>query len=304
MIGIGILAGLVIAKVNSAKKAFIAALQNDLRNYAQAQEIYHNQSGTYASDPSGLSSFALTTDVFVVESRGDGMGWLLRLGHPGTEVTCMLEVSASRTSDNKICCGEGVLVSFTVSNSTPSVDEEVEFDASEAVARMVSEARGLMPVLHAAVPDDEPTITWDFGDGSQLSGLAVSYAVVTHVYQDPGDYTARMTIVGRSGKIGRDEKVVSVSPAISNEPPTAHFTYDPPHLAAGEATTFTAVATDPDGDPLTYVCDFGDSETAEGQVVQKVYAAPGEYTVELVANDGKGETARHIETLEVLSPSA
>src|SRR5262249_12692883 len=51
--------------------------------------------------------------------------------------------------------------------------------------------------------------------------------------------------------------------------------------------TFSGSAsTDPDGDALTYIWDFGDGTTGTGPTPIHTYTTPGEFTVTLVVNDG------------------
>jgi chitodextrinase len=58
----------------------------------------------------------------------------------------------------------------------------------------------------------------------------------------------------------------------------------------GQAVTFTAAATDADGDQLTYSWDFGDGTTAAGDVAQHSYAGAGAYRAVVTVSDG-GDTA-------------
>jgi len=45
---------------------------------------------------------------------------------------------------------------------------------------------------------------------------------------------------------------------------------------------------DPDGDALKYEWNFGDGQTASGESVSHVYSRPGDYTVGLTVDDGRG----------------
>jgi chitodextrinase len=49
-----------------------------------------------------------------------------------------------------------------------------------------------------------------------------------------------------------------------------------------------SASSDGDGDPLTYLWDFGDGSAAAGARVFHVYAKPGSYKVELKVKDGSG----------------
>jgi len=67
---------------------------------------------------------------------------------------------------------------------------------------------------------------------------------------------------------------------------------------------FSATASDPDGDPLTYVWDFGNGRTATGSQVSWTFLAGGTRHVSLRVSDGKGGLAEIGETIEIADPLA
>ena len=71
-----------------------------------------------------------------------------------------------------------------------------------------------------------------------------------------------------------------------------------------EAILFDGRASsDPDGDPLTFVWDFGDgSPTATGATPSHVYDQMGHYTVKLTVSDGRGGTSTAMTTVDILPP--
>ncbi|HEY3322841.1 MAG TPA: kelch repeat-containing protein [Planctomycetota bacterium] len=74
----------------------------------------------------------------------------------------------------------------------------------------------------------------------------------------------------------------AAAPAIDSTP-----TFSPAQPKAGETVAFSAIASDANGDAITYLWNFGDSTTASGSGVSHVYAAAGNYTVMLTVSDGK-----------------
>jgi cytochrome c len=54
----------------------------------------------------------------------------------------------------------------------------------------------------------------------------------------------------------------------------------------GDQQRFSAAATDPDGDTLTYRWDFGDGSTGAGAMVEHAYTSAGTYTAVVTVSDG------------------
>lgn len=77
-----------------------------------------------------------------------------------------------------------------------------------------------------------------------------------------------------------------------NRLPVAAFGIQPEGEALSFVTTmaFTASASDPDGDALSYSWDLGDGATASGDVTTHRYDREGTFTVRLTVRDGTGSS--------------
>ena len=82
----------------------------------------------------------------------------------------------------------------------------------------------------------------------------------------------------------------SAAATIVNNPPVADA--NGPYLGfLGEPIAFDGTgSSDPDGNPLTYAWDFGDSNTGLGPLPSHTYSVLGLYTVTLMVDDGFGAT--------------
>jgi len=135
-------------------------------------------------------------------------------------------------------------------------------------------------------PDGEITsYEWDFGDGSQATGVRVQ-----HTWQRAGRYGVGLTVRDNSGSplaTDTEEHTLTV-----NAPPIAVAGQDRA-AAPGEELIFDASRSyDPDGAILRYLWDFGDGTTGEGGVISRRYGAPGRYEATLTVSDNSRSRQR------------
>ena len=90
---------------------------------------------------------------------------------------------------------------------------------------------------------------------------------------------------------------------VPNQNPLAAFQYQISDTNPRQVT-FTNRSTDPDNDAdeLTFQWAFGDGTTSNQRNPVKTYAADGDYRVRLLAFDGEGGSAEHIQIVEVGGP--
>lgn len=127
---------------------------------------------------------------------------------------------------------------------------------------------------------DTIVYTWDFGDGSQGEGAAVS-----HAYADEGTYT--VVVVATDDDGGFNSTIGSIS--IQNTAPLLGLV-DPVFGDEGAVVTATAPAGDAGDDALTWLFDWGDgsSTSTDTDSATHTYAEDGEYLVTVVVTDDVG----------------
>jgi hypothetical protein len=98
---------------------------------------------------------------------------------------------------------------------------------------------------------------------------------------------------------------VNIGSFPGNQPPSILASASPAAPNPGTAITFTAAASDPNGDTLAYSWDFGDGDYSvdNNAVTTHTFASAGEYAVQCIASDMKGGTARHTVIVRVGSPA-
>ena len=122
------------------------------------------------------------------------------------------------------------------------------------------------------------TFAWVFGDGTTGTG-----ATVSHLYAQPGQYNATLTVTDTSGLSTTATALVHVG-----EYPVANLG-GPYTVSVGVPVTFNGGASsDPLGEPLTYAWTFGDGSTGSGVTVQHTYEVAGSYTLTLKVTNTAG----------------
>jgi PKD repeat protein len=88
-----------------------------------------------------------------------------------------------------------------------------------------------------------------------------------------------------------------------NLPPTCHITWDPDPGIVNEPVHFDANASDPDGDPVSCVWDFGcGCPPASGCVTSHTYGAPQVYDVQVTVTDDYGAVTICTAPVPVIEP--
>ncbi|MEW6683477.1 MAG: PKD domain-containing protein [Nitrospirota bacterium] len=139
------------------------------------------------------------------------------------------------------------------------------------------------------------TYRWIFGDAS-LPSVDIS---PVHTYLQSGVYIAHLVVFSATGLVGEDALEITVTEP--NAAPTVSPVASPVSGAAPLAVQFSARASDPDGDPLSFAWDFGDGGTSADANPSHVFAAAGTYTVLLTVSDGHAEVTASL--LITVSPA-
>ena len=98
---------------------------------------------------------------------------------------------------------------------------------------------------------------------------------------------------------------INVGTFPANQPPVTTVSASPANPGPAETVTFSAVATDPNGDALAYYYDFGDGDYSidNSASTTHAFAAAGEYAVQCTVSDMKGGTARRTVIVRVGDPA-
>ena len=175
-----------------------------------------------------------------------------------------------------------ITVREAAQNKPPTVSLSATPTSGEA-------ALGVKFIASASDPDgDTLSYSWDFGDGDTTGDSSNE----SHVYQKAGTFTAKVTVFDDKGSSASDSVQITVREAARNQPPTVSLSATPTSGEAALSVEFSAKATDPDGDTLSYSWDFGDGDTTGNSSNEShVYQKAGTFTAKVTVFDGKGGSA-------------
>jgi len=124
----------------------------------------------------------------------------------------------------------------------------------------------------------QPTISWDFGDGSPIE----HGAQVAHSWADDGAYLVRVTAASPGGEdvTTFSTHVTNLAPRILSAPSVTGLQGVPVHL--------TALVSDVPADPLTITWEVLGRVVGTGPAIDHVFPVAGVYGVDVTVDDGDG----------------
>lgn len=137
---------------------------------------------------------------------------------------------------------------------------------------------------YARQPDglEPPTYAWDWGDGS----ADVVANPASHGWATEGTYNVTLTVTDTDGLDTSDTFEVNVD----NAPPVIDQLEATVGAVEGSPVTFTSLASDPAGDPLTYSWEI-DGDVLDGNIVAHTFYDNGAFEATLTVTDDAGRVA-------------
>jgi cytochrome c len=180
-------------------------------------------------------------------------------------------------------------VQITATNEAPEVEATADPGTGSSPLRVRFTSRG------TDVDGGPLQYAWDFGDG----GTADTRNAL-HTYAGEGSYTATVTVTDRHGATGTADVAIEVS----NGAPTVRAAADPRSGTAPLRVRFSSTGSDPDGDRLSYVWDFGTGVRAGGPTATYTYTQPGTYQATVTVTDAGGKSGTATVPVTVSAPGA
>ena len=157
--------------------------------------------------------------------------------------------------------------------------------------------------LRWAFSGNQKSLLLDTTPGSP-DGKTDSAIVIGRTFSDQQS-NIHITPIGKGGTVPESlDVVVNFGNVATNLAPTLQINAATTNAATGATLTFTATASDPNGDSLAYYWDFGDSTFGtNGASASKSWSSANEYVVRCVVTDMKGGVASDSVIVRIGSPS-
>ncbi len=147
---------------------------------------------------------------------------------------------------------------------------------------------------------------WDLGDGTTAAGPTVA-----HAYLTAGTYNVTLTVTDEQGETARttlqvrviDEAVGTSTGPASPSAPVAVIR-SPDQGTVGQLINFDARASISDNPITRFDWQFGDGTGANAIIVDKIFGAPGVYSVMLTLTDDQGVQGSTSKYVQIFAPTA
>jgi long-subunit fatty acid transport protein/outer membrane protein OmpA-like peptidoglycan-associated protein len=196
-------------------------------------------------------------------------------------------------------------VGFNINMAKEKVAPVVYHPAATCTVQSSSIMQGKTTQVTALISDfDLDSVSYDWStNGGKVSGTG-SNVVFDSTDAAPGTYVVTAKVSDKKGNQAMCSVNVTVeAPPKPNQNPTVSCSADRTALIEGESTKVHAVASDPDGDPLTYAwsASAGRIVGSGADVTYDSAGAPAGSTVTVTVevSDGRGGTARCSTTLQI-----
>ena len=146
---------------------------------------------------------------------------------------------------------------------------------------------------------------WEFGDGNTSDEQNPM-----HIYFEPGEYIVNLTVTDDNGYSDLDNATCTIVPP--NDPPVKPSAPSGKTSgAAGKEYTYTTSTTDPDGDALFYLWDWGDGTDSgwlgpfgngETASASHTWDEQNSYEIKVKAKDTHGEESSWSDPLPISMP--
>lgn len=201
------------------------------------------------------------------------------------------EVTLTITDNEGLSTSEAVTITVT--------EEPNQAPIAKTSANPISGAAPLEVSFNGSTSTDDVSIVtyqWDFKDGQ--NGNAAN---LDHMYTEPGNYVAVLTVTDENGLSDQSSVSITVTAPV-NQAPVAIATVNTASGTAPLALQFTGSNSTDDKAIVKYTWDFKDGANASSANPSHTFSTPGNYAVELTVEDAEGLSHKRTIGISVTAP--
>ena len=261
------------------------------------------QAGGGVTGASGQNAFAMAAGGGVDVVLTKNLAWrFAEIDYLMTNFTGPILNASSR--QNNLRLGTGLVLRFGIPNPPPPPNHPPVAACSASPTSVYEGSNDTVAVHVNASDPDNDTLTYSYtATGGTVEGTGPDARFATSGLAK-GTYTVNVKVDDGRGGTATCAADITVAER-PNRPPVISCSTDRSPIMPGERTGITSVASDPDGDPLTYTYSAtGGQVTGDGAkaTFDSTGLAPGNYTVKCSVSDGRGGTADASTTVDVQQP--
>jgi len=295
-------------KVNGSWETFLAGPRLNIRKFDHVVPFFEflvgaAYAGLETTGNAGQSAFAMAAGGGVDVVLTKNFAWrFAQIDYLMTNFSGPNLGGSGR--QNNLRAGTGFVFRFGIPNPPPPPNHPPVASCSANPTSVFAGSNDPVTVhVTASDPDNDP-LTYSYtASGGTVEGTGPDARFNTAGLAE-GTYTATAKVDDGRGGTATCAADITVAKR-PNRPPTISCTTDRSPIMPGERTGITAVASDPDDDPLTYSYSAtGGQVTGDGPkaTFDSTGLAPGSYTVKCSVSDGRGGTADASTTVDVQQP--
>ena len=291
------LSGNTVTLTGQPGEVIIRAAQGGNGSYAPAEAVDRSFQVSYPNQGGGGCSYTLIQSDNFEASYGN---W----NDGGTDATRLNNATYANSGTFSIRLRDNTSTSvMSTNNLNLAAYTEVKVDFSYIVNSFDNSNEDFWLQVSTNGGSSYTTVEeWNLNDEFQNLQRKNESVTVQGPFTSNTRFRFRCDASGDGDQVYIDDVVINACTPGSNSGPNAAFSATPQSGDAPLQVNFNASASsDPDGDPLTYVWDLGDGNTASGLTASHTYTNAGTYTAILYVSDGQ-LTDQATRTLTVSDP--
>jgi len=189
-----------------------------------------------------------------------------------------------------------IVATFFIGGCTPPNQPPVIYSLTAGGGQLSPSKQCQIKCVASDLDGDELNYTWSASGDISGQGSVITWTAP----ETPGDYTIMVKVTDGRGGEATAELAMGITVAANHPPVVDSLAAELQRVKKGMTSVIECIASDPDGDDLSYIWSFsGGSISGGGSVVS--WIAPdifGTYTITVTVTDGRGGQA--IQSLEIV----